>query len=104
MSSRKEDPARTSPVPTVAAQDTSAGTSASTRQLARAMAQLQKSAANAVFPRQVTSNDLPDPNTPNAVRPVRYGSVELTLMSRSGHHRTTGREASRLYTGAKAFF
>lgn len=80
---------------------------ASIQALAKALAQLQKTAENATFPVEVSPKE--DAHAaPKQARTAKGGEpvdfVEYALMSRNGAIRTSGRQASRLYSGAKDFF
>ncbi|TNJ42048.1 hypothetical protein [Phaeobacter sp. B1627] len=102
MSTPRNDPEEIANLPSVAARYKAASNTASSQQLARAMAQLQKSAAGAVFPREVRPNDqpAPKPSLPKAAKTRE--SAELAVMTRRGHFGASEREASRRYAGAKA--
>jgi hypothetical protein len=103
MSSQQENTAPPLPVPITAARYKAASTSAHTRQqLARAMANLQQAAANAVFPRAVETDDGAEAPTTSPQARARRGNLELSLMSQPDRPATSCREASRLYTGAKS--
>ncbi|OIQ30577.1 MAG: hypothetical protein BM562_09555 [Alphaproteobacteria bacterium MedPE-SWcel] len=99
MSTPREDQEQIANLPSVAARYKAASNRASSQQLARAMEQLQKSAAGAVFPREVSPKDQPVP-TPS--QPKKCDSVELAVMARGKRFGASEREASRRYAGAKA--
>ncbi|KUP92399.1 hypothetical protein [Tritonibacter horizontis] len=101
MSTQQENQAELANVPDIAARYRAASSSASTQQLANAMALLQKSAAGAVFPREATSDDAPAPDVPSKKMARTCASNELAFMSRRSPFRTSEREASRRYAGAK---
>ncbi len=104
MSTQQENSADPGNVRAIAARYKAASASASTQQLANAMALLQKSAAGAVFPREATSNDTPVPAAAKEKRPRTCASNELAVLSqRRGPFRTSEKEASRRYAGAKSF-
>ncbi|ABF65115.1 hypothetical protein [Ruegeria sp. TM1040] len=74
--------------------------SMASRQLARAMAELRESAAGANYPREVAPSDKPAPS------PLPAGDRDIAQQAFLAHctqHQMSGREASRLYAGAKAF-
>ncbi|MFP3381991.1 MULTISPECIES: hypothetical protein [Tritonibacter] len=101
MPYQEADPSGRSELPEVAARYKAAVTPATTQQLAKAMAQLQKSAAGAVFPREATKKDTPVVLPSTAGRRQGGDNVEYALLARHKLQQTSEREASRRYAGAK---
>ncbi|NIZ13427.1 hypothetical protein [Phaeobacter sp. HF9A] len=102
MATLQEEQTPVVSLPALAERYKAASLSASRQQLADAMAQLQKTAAAAVFPRAASADDSPtEAPLPPKRKQMAYGSVELAMMSKHSMHRTSEREASRLYAGAK---
>lgn len=103
MSTPEDEAPKLPNLPTVAAEYRRAAGNATTRQLAQAMAMLQRSAARATYPREATIDDLTEDQIVMSRLPAIPTALESAVLASRHQQQKTEREASRLYAVARPF-
>ncbi len=103
MSTDQDEPTKPAPLPAASEAYRKVAGPIGSQQLAQAMALLQKSAARAVFPREANAEDLKTETVVMSRLPMVPSALESAVLASQRPHRTTEKEASRLYAGARPY-